>query len=172
MSDTTEAARSASAATVPVRGAGVIAASERDPYRSERLPREGSTCPECRAVYSKGRWQWLAPPARSYPETCPACRRIADQLCAGVVTVEGPFFREHRSEVAVLIDQCADRCEAADPLERVMDIADIGGGGLRIATTGIRVARAIGEALEHAYQGVLELDFEPGEYLVTVRWRR
>ena len=41
-----------------------------------------------------------------------------------------------------------------------------------VTTTDIHLARGIGEALEHAYQGELEFHYNEGENLLRVHWAR
>jgi hypothetical protein len=45
-------------------------------------------------------------------------------------------------------------------------------GGLRVQTTDGKLARAIGEALHHAYRGVLEQPQPQSEGVVRVHWVR
>ena len=44
--------------------------------------------------------------------------------------------------------------------------------GTSITTTDIHLARGIGEALHHAYQGELEFHYNPEQNLLRVNWRR
>lgn len=41
-----------------------------------------------------------------------------------------------------------------------------------VTTTDIHLARGIGEAIRHAYQGQLELHYNAGERLLPVHWNR
>ena len=63
-----------------------------DTYKSGKKLAEPSRCPECGAVYHRGRWTWGAAPAGAAAATCPACHRIKDQFPAGHVTLKGEFF--------------------------------------------------------------------------------
>lgn len=155
----------------PVRGVGVITEKEHDPYKNRRKPAEPSVCPECRAVFHAGRWQWLTPPAGANDELCPACRRVRDRFPAGYVTLQGEFLREHRSEVMGVVTRCADHAKSEHPIERIMDIEDID-GGVQITTTDMHLARGIGEALHHAYRGELKFHYEEGQDLLRVHWQR
>lgn len=155
----------------PVRGAGVITESQHDPYRSRHKPAEPTVCPECRAVFHEGRWQWTAAMPGAHEELCPACRRIRDRFPAGFVTLEGGFLQDHRAEVMDRVRSHAERVKSEHPLERIMDTEEVE-GGVRITTTDLHLARGIGEALESAYRGKLEFHYEPGQYLVRVHWQR
>ena len=44
--------------------------------------------------------------------------------------------------------------------------------GIQITTTDIHLARGIGEALHHAYQGELEYHYNERENLLRVVWER
>ena len=62
--------------------------------------------------------------------------------------------------------------EAADhPLQRIMDIMERG-GVITVTTTDVHLARRIGEALHHAYQGKLDIKYSQDEYVVRVTWER
>ena len=43
---------------------------------------------------------------------------------------------------------------------------------LRVETTGIHLARRIGDALNNAYQGKLDLEYLEGQRKVRVNWER
>ncbi|WP_372526286.1 BCAM0308 family protein [Piscinibacter sp.] len=155
----------------PVRGAGVIVEREHDAYQSDHKPTEPTVCPQCRAAFHEGRWQWIASPAGSREELCPACKRIRDKFPAGFVTLEGDFFAQHRDELMKLVNNRAERAKAEHPLQRIMAIEDTAGGAL-ITTTDIHLARGIGEALHHAHQGELKFHYEQGQTLLRVHWNR
>jgi NMD protein affecting ribosome stability and mRNA decay len=155
----------------PLRGRGVMVEREHDAYRERLKLAEPALCPECRAVFQEGRWQWKAAPAGAYEHLCPACRRIRDHFPAGFVTLEGEFFRAHRQELMQCVQAHADHARAEHPLQRLMDIEERGEGVL-ITTTETHLARGIGEALHHAYRGELRFNHERGQTLLRVHWRR
>ena len=43
---------------------------------------------------------------------------------------------------------------------------------MQVTTTDTHLARGIGEAVRHAYQGDLKVDHVSGENLVRVHWKR
>ncbi len=141
-------------------------------YEREKLP-EPSRCSGCGACYTGGRWTWKAPPAQPPPHQtlCPACRRIADDYPAGQVEIEGDFFRGHRSEMENLIRNVEEQEKANHPLQRLIRIAARPEGAL-ITTTGIHLARRIGEALSRAYKGELTIQYADQEQSIRVYWRR
>lgn len=57
------------------------------------------------------------------------------------------------------------------PLQRIMAIEKTKQGTL-VTTTDIHLARGIGEALHHAYQGELEFHYNPDQNLLRVNWSR
>ena len=57
------------------------------------------------------------------------------------------------------------------PLERIMAIADVGDQTV-VTTTGIHVARRIGESLSHSYQGEFNFKYGDGEDSIRVAWTR
>jgi hypothetical protein len=102
---------------------------------------------------------------------CPACHRIHDEFPAGYVTVGGSFFKEHHEELLRLARNEEAKAKAEHPLERIMKIEDED-DSILITTTDIHLARGIGEALHHAYQGELEYHYNERENLLRVVWQR
>jgi len=96
---------------------------------------------------------------------------VQDHYPAGFVFLEGDFLLAHREEIGHLVRNEAERQRAEHPLKRVMAI-DESETGLRVSTTDIHLARAIGEAVHHAYQGELEFHYNPEEALLRVHWSR
>lgn len=142
-----------------------------DAYQAkEKLP-EPTTCPQCGAVFHKGRWQWGAAPNDAHREVCPACHRMNDHYPAGFVTLAGEFFKTHSEDILHLIRNLEQHQRAEHPLKRIMAIEPQDEAVL-VTTTDIHLARGIGEALRHAYQGELELQYNAGEHLLRVHWSR
>jgi len=97
-------------------------------------------------------------------ELRPACRRIEDELPAGVVTLRGDFAREHKEEMIHL----ARHQEAAEkkehPLNRIINIEE-SVEGIVITTTDIHLPRRIGEAIQRAFHGQIDDIFDKGGLL-------
>lgn len=141
-----------------------------DPYRAGRKLAEPTACPDCGAVHEAGRWRWREALPGSAQVPCPACQRLRDHLPAGEITLSGPFFAEHRDEVMARVTHVAERARKRYVLQRVMAVAD-DGGGVRITVTSAHLARSLGLALHEAFKGSLELDAH-AEGMPRVRWSR
>lgn len=142
-----------------------------DAYKAKEKLTEPTVCPECGAVFHDGRWQWMDAPIDAHRETCPACHRIKDNFPAGFVTLKGQFFNSHYEEIRKLIQHHAEHEGAEHPLKRIIALENQDGAML-VTTTDTHLARGIGEALRHAYQGDLKIEHVSGENLVRVYWSR
>lgn len=143
-----------------------------DPYKSKRKLSEPTVCPECFAVYQKGRWQWKEQrPAEAAEIVCPACDRARDKYPAGRVTIEGPFAMTHREDILNLVWAQELKAKAEHPLDRIMHVEETP-GSVVVETTDIHLPRAIGEALRRAYDGKLDYGYTEEEYYLDVRWSR
>ncbi|OGU24459.1 MAG: ATPase [Hydrogenophilales bacterium RIFOXYD1_FULL_62_11] len=154
-----------------VRRDRLIQESRHDPYKAKHKLPEPTVCPQCGAVFHDGHWQWLVKPAQANEAMCPACHRIHDDFPAGYLTVAGTFFKDHREELLHLARNEETRAKTEHPLKRIMKIEDQDGDTL-ITTTDIHLARGIGDALHHAYQGELEYHYNEQENLLRVMWTR
>ena len=154
----------------PVRHDRLLQEQVHDSYKMKGKLPESAVCPQCGAVYHEGRWQWLAAPPKAHQETCPACHRIHDDYPCGFVTLQGAFFDAHRDEIMNLVHNEEKRERAEHPLKRIMAIEATKGGGALVSTTDIHLARSIGEAVHHAYQGELRFHYNSEENLLRVNW--
>lgn len=143
-----------------------------DTYKSKHKLPEPTECPQCGAIYHEGRWTWGAASATAHRELCPACHRINDHVPAGFLTLNGEFLQQHRDEILHVIRNVEAKEKAEHPLNRLMRIEDQDEGGVLVTFTNPHLARAAGEAVQSAYKGEFELDYEPDETIVRVRWSR
>ncbi len=141
-----------------------------DAYKAKGKLPEPSVCSLCGAVFHDGRWQWLPAPEGAHREICPACHRIHDHYPAGYLTLGGEFFRTHRDEIMHLVHNHEKHERAEHPLKRIMAVEEEKDGATLITTTDIHLARGIGEALHHAYQGELKFHYNPEQALLRVSW--
>jgi hypothetical protein len=142
-----------------------------DAYRSRRKPGEPTVCPQCGATFHKGRWSWAPRPPQARERLCPACRRINDADPGGLVTMRGAFLRGHKEELLGLVQNEAAAAMAEHALSRIMTIAEQN-GDVVVATTDTHLAQRIGEALHHAYQGDLAIQYSKGQQFIRVTWQR
>lgn len=142
-----------------------------DPYQERYKPAGPAFCPRCQAVFRDGRWQWGERAAGAHEHVCPACHRVEERYPAGYVTLSGSFLAEHDGEIAGLIHNEEARAKAEHPLQRIIEVKKEAAQTL-ITTTGTHLARRIGEALQHAWKGELEVKHSADEYVVRVSWRR
>lgn len=142
-----------------------------DPYQAQQKIREPSVCQDCGAVYHHGRWQWQGKPEEATAVRCPACRRIAERMPAGIVTLHGAFVAQHKAEIVGLArnEEAAEKGE--HPLNRIIAVEETP-DGLEIRTTDIHLPRRIGTAIKRAHGGELAIDFDAAGYFVRVDWRR
>ena len=142
-----------------------------DSYKLDRKLVEPTRCPECGAVFHKGRWTWGEAPANAFEHRCPACSRVHDHFPAGYVTLGGDFLEGHRDEILKLVKHCERGEKAEHPLERIMAV-ESSAEGLQVTTTGTHLAREIAERVHGAYKGELEFSYNREDNLLRASWRR
>lgn len=143
-----------------------------DPYKARLKLHDPTRCPQCGAVYRHGRWAWVSGPLpEAHEELCQACHRVNDRYPAGEVHLNGSFARGHRDEI-VNAARNVERTENAEhPLHRIIEISE-GADETVITTTDIHLPRAIGHALESAWDGDLKTHYDEEGYFARVEWRR
>ncbi len=142
-----------------------------DSYKLGKKLAEPTCCPDCGAVFEKGRWAWGPGPEGAAQHRCPACQREHDHFPAGYVTLGGEFFRDHRDEIIHLVKNCETQEKAEHPLERIMAL-EAAGENVEVTTTGTHLAREIAERVQHAYRGELEFSYNKEDNLLRASWRR
>jgi NMD protein affecting ribosome stability and mRNA decay len=150
----------------------LIKEKRHDVYQERNKWPEPTLCTECGALFVGGRWSWQAASSAQTNKTiCPACRRIADNYPAGYVEIKGSFFDEHRDEIISLILNIEKREKDERPLERIISIVGAKDYAT-VTTTGIHIARRIGEALSRAYKGGLSFQYATAAQSIRVYWER
>ncbi|MGA8862231.1 MAG: BCAM0308 family protein [Gallionella sp.] len=148
---------------------GIFQERVHDAYKARGKLREPSVCSQCGAVFHKGRWQWLDTPPDAHRTVCPACNRIHDHYPAGFLTLKGDFFRAHHDEIMNMVKNMEKHERAEHPLKRIMAVEEKDGTTL-VTTTDIHLARSLGDALHHAYQGDLEYHYNDEQNLLRLKW--
>ena len=144
-----------------------------DPYKAHKKLVEPTVCPECSVVFSDSRWQWMTNvPDDAHQELCPACQRIRDKIPAGFLTLSGEFFEEHRDEINHLVHNKVEEQKAQHPMKRLMNIEDQAGGGVVITFTDMHLPRGVGEAIQRAYAGELDIQYTKEADILRVSWQR
>lgn len=142
-----------------------------DPYLARGKPAGPAVCPDCGAVFVRGRWRWGQASEKAKPHLCAACRRVRERQPAGTVRLSGPFFSGNRDEVLRLVRNQEAREKQNHPLQRIVAIRDVR-RAVEVTTTDVHLARRIGDAVCNAFQGTLEVRYSPHEYRVRVNWSR
>jgi NMD protein affecting ribosome stability and mRNA decay len=149
----------------------LIREHEHDTYKSRRKLPEPTVCPECGAVFHRGRWAWGERPPQAHETHCPACLRIRDRYPAGYVTLSGPFLEQHEQEILGLARNIEAREKAEHALKRIMAVQHEN-GKILITTTDMHLARTIGDALYHAYEGEVDYEYTDEANILRVSWER
>jgi len=149
----------------------LIKEKRHDAYLKRLKLSEPTICSQCGAVFSNGRWTWKEEPQNAHKIICPACQRHADHYPAGIIEISGQFYKDNKTEILNLIQNTEKLEKGERPLERLISIKDSAGVTV-IKTTGIHLARRIGEALSRAYKGDYSFNYADGEDYIQVFWRR
>ncbi len=142
-----------------------------DSYKTKGKLPDPTRCPECGAVFHKGRWTWSGALHGAHEQSCPACQRIRDGYPAGYVSLGGEYLAAHRDEILNIVRNCETEEKAGHPLQRIIAIRDEGGGVL-VTTTDTHLARRIAEHVHDACKGSLSLQYNKEENLVRATWTR
>lgn len=144
-----------------------------DPYMTRSKLADPTLCPECKVVFTDGRWQWSATvPTVGNEELCPACRRMRDKVPAGFLTLKGSFFAEHRDEIMNIVHNKIEAQMSQRPMERIMGVEDQDDGSVVVTFTDVHSPQGVGEAIERACNGELDIHYADESGIVRVNWER
>jgi NMD protein affecting ribosome stability and mRNA decay len=155
----------------PKRLNRLIKEKRKDTYLSKTAKREPAVCKQCGASLMNGRWTWEKASLNAYETICPACKRITDKYPAGFIEIKGSFYSLHENEIANLIKNTERIENKQHPLERIMSLK-LDKYKAILTTTGIHLARRIGEALFRSYQGEFNFQYAEGDRSIRVSWER
>ncbi len=145
--------------------------NRKDPYRPSKKMSQPTVCPDCGAVFHRGRWQWSAAPEGAIRTRCEACRRIHDGFPAGIVTITGEFTPAQAAEIEALVRH-EEKAEMAEhPLNRIMAIERPNNLTMIITTTDLHLPRRIARGLKKAYGGRFDEHFEKDGDTVRIAWQ-
>jgi NMD protein affecting ribosome stability and mRNA decay len=164
-------AKPAAATGRPLRRDRDVREYEHDTYKIKRKLKEPTACPQCGAVFHRGRWSWAPKPENAHEALCPACQRIEDKYPKGLVTLTGPYLAAREDELIGLIRNAEANEKEEHPLSRIMAI-EKKKDKVVISTTDSHLARRIGSALKDAHQGELDVHYNKAEDFVRVLWSR
>jgi len=148
-----------------------------DPYIPRKGAPEAGICPDCHAISRKKRWYVddaeyaVLERTGAAHRRCPACRKIADGLPSGVVTLRGAFLRTHRDEILTIARNEERRARGMNPLERIMEIREWG-EGVELLTTDEKLAQRIGREIRKACHGTVSYKWSEDANLLRVVWVR
>lgn len=149
-----------------------VAEQIHDTYKLGGKLGEPTRCPECRALYVRGRWTWSDDVHPDEAEQmCSACHRIADNYPAGEVTLTGSFLASHKDEIVALARNLEEAEKSEHPLNRIIDVKDTK-GHLLITTTDVHLPARIGRAIQRAWDGELDIHFDKEGYFASITWHR
>jgi len=149
----------------------LIKTKRTDVYQDKIKLNEPTLCKTCASLFVGGRWTWKKPEGPVNEAVCPACRRIADNYPAGYIEIMGSFFKEHQEDLLNLVHNIGTREKTDRALERIIRILKKP-NGVVVTTTGIHIARRIGEALHRSYKGQFSFTYLDADKGIRVRWER
>ena len=149
----------------------LIKEKRKDTYKATNTMHEPAYCTECGATYINGRWTWKELDEEKHQTICPACKRTVDKYPAGYIEIKGNFFSRHANEISNLIRNTEKLEKTERPLERIMS-RHFNRNKAVLTTTGIHIARRIGEALFRSYQGEFNFQYADGDKSIRVFWER
>ena len=154
---------------------------DHDTYHPEMKSEGALMCPECHAVYSEGRWQWIQDLGqlkrfmkkihKKDHEICPACKRTMDHYPAGELVLRGDFLFKHMKEIIGLTRNEELSEMGQHPLNRIMEIRK-NRDEVVIETTDQHLPTRIAKALKRAYGGITDFKFAKSSGMMRATWAR
>jgi hypothetical protein len=146
-----------------------------DAYMPLKGIKEPAICGQCGVIYRNKRWVVddgeVKKTGAMTKVDCPACRRIADDIPAGIVTLSGKYLQVHKDNIVTAIKKIETRSRLKNPLGRIIKIVD-DKGLLTVSTTEDKLAQKIGREIFKAHHGALHYRWSHEEHFVRVDWSR
>jgi NMD protein affecting ribosome stability and mRNA decay len=149
-----------------------------DAYRQKLGPTETAICKKCGMFYRDKRWTLdeeeslrLSGESAVTKVLCQACKRMADDNPAGIVTLSGSYLLEHENDILNMIKRTEARSRTKNPLGRIMEIKQEG-NLLTISTTEDKLAQKLGREVYKAHKGELHYSWSHDLHFVRVNWKR
>lgn len=149
----------------------LIKEERHDTYREREKHPQNTQCSICKAAFVKGRWMWKDLEEISKEVICPACRRIKDHYPAGIIEIKGEYTKNHLDEIINMIYNIEKNEKKNHALERIMDVKQ-NKKQITVTTTGIHLARWIGDALSRSFHGELDYHYLDNDKSIRVTWER
>ncbi len=149
-----------------------------DVYLPKAGAKEAALCKECGALYKNKRWSVDEAELKKAKiknsintMTCPACKRVADNNPAGVLTFSGEYLVVHKDDILNAIRHIESKSRMKNPLGRIMDISQEK-NVLVVTTTEDKLAQKLGREIFKAHRGELNYRWNHEERFVRVNWAR
>lgn len=163
---------------IAVREKGQQTARSTDVYLPKAGLKETAICRECHLIYRNKRWyldaaegERLMGDRETQKGICPACRRAADNMPAGIVTLSGPYLVKHAEEIINMLRHIENKSREKNPLGRIMEIREEP-AVFTITTTEDKLAQKLGREIFRAHKGELNYRWNHEEKFVRVAWNR
>ncbi|HUL72183.1 MAG TPA: hypothetical protein VLT86_03730 [Vicinamibacterales bacterium] len=147
----------------------------------KRAPRAAGgvlICPECGAVYAKGRWTTASDPrtrrlaAVAGRRLCRACQMADRHQTRGYLSLRGGFLAKHEPEIEVLLENEAARAAEDNPLGRILDWDRSIPGVLTVSTSTEHLVERLGRAVHRAFGGEIDYGFSHANKFAHAYWVR
>jgi len=144
-----------------------------------KMVHEGlAICKRCRAIYQDKHWFFDEEMAKKLSRDknihlviCPGCQSIINRKVDGVVNLKSSLIKEHKDEILNLIHHEEEKEKQKNPISRIVEI-ESWMDEIIVKTTTQFLARRIGQAVDKAYNGNLEIQKAPREEFTRVNWTR
>lgn len=151
-----------------------------DPYMKKDAYTDPTICPTCGLVYHDKMWhnnkEFVEEIKKKHnydQKDCPACRKIKDDYPLGVLILQGSIINNTQkvTEIKNLIRHETEKEANSNPLARIFKVEEFP-DRIEIKTTTEGLAKRLGNAIQKAFQGDLELVFSENDKFLRVIWKK